>query len=317
MSWLVFRQNRMQIAAMVIVAVLLAIAMAMVIEYANRTRVDLGIDSCLGLACVALNDEWQRRVGWLHFFFYANYVFPALVASYVGGPLFATEFERGTHRLAWTQSIGRVRWAAFTLGIVVLAAFVAALVLAPFGGGQRALINTRGNVTPFDAFEIEGLALISYAVFGIAAAAFFGAWSRRILIGMFAGLLFFGLVRVGVHNVRPAYQEPVLVSFEMANQIPRDAWFVEVPAIDSEGRPVPRERVNALVSEYHRTPRFGPPSATNNDSTYLAERGVFRRSGYQPADRYWTFQAIEAAIFTGLAAIFALLTLWRVRTRDA
>jgi MYXO-CTERM domain-containing protein len=38
---------------------------------------------------------------------------------------------------------------------------------------------------------------------------------------------------------------------------------------------------------------------------------------YQPADRFWTFQAIEAGIFTGLAALLALLTLWRVRRRDA
>jgi hypothetical protein len=33
--------------------------------------------------------------------------------------------------------------------------------------------------------------------------------------------------------------------------------------------------------------------------------------------KFWKFQAIEAAIFTGLAALFALLKLWRVRMRDA
>jgi hypothetical protein len=134
---------------------------------------------------------------------------------------------------------------------------------------------------------------------------------------MLVGLLFFGVARVGVHNLRPWYEPPVIVPLEAMNQIPPDAWFIDVPAIDREGQPVARERVTDLLSEYFRAPRFGPPSATNNESTYLAERGVFRRMGYQPVGRYWTFQAIEAAIFTGLAAVFALLTLWRVRTHDA
>jgi hypothetical protein len=78
---------------------------------------------------------------------------------------------------------------------------------------------------------------------------------------------------------------------------------------------VSRDRVQALLSEFHRSP--GAIFGRQSDSAYLAEQGVFRRAGYQPADRYWTFQAIEAAIFTGLAALFALLTFWRVRSRDA
>jgi hypothetical protein len=166
-------------------------------------------------------------------------------------------------------------------------------------------------------------------VFGIAAAAFIGAWSRRILVGMFVGLLVFGIARVAVYTVRPWYQVPVTVPYESLSraylvhpgdptppdQIPNDAWIVDVPPVDPEGRQVPRERVDSLLSEYHRggVVWLGRP----NDAAYLAEHGVYRRAGYQPADRFWTFQAIEAAIFTALAALFALLTLWRVRSRDA
>jgi hypothetical protein len=69
------------------------------------------------------------------------------------------------------------------------------------------------------------------------------------------------------------------------------------------------------LREYFSSPRQIGPSS--NDATFLRENGVIRLMAYQPADRFWTFQAIEAAIFTGLAALFALLTLWRVRRRDA
>lgn len=329
MTWVTLRQYRTQIIAMLAISVLLALALAAASDYAVRTRVEIGVDTCVPLPntnvnCANLNTEWRRRVGSLDYLFYSLYVLPGLVASYVGGPLFAIEFERGTHRFAWTQGISRLRWAAVKLGVVLALTLVVGIVLAPFGGGQRALISS-GNVTsPFQTFEIEGLALVSYFVFGLTAGAFFGAWSRRIVTGMFIGLLVFGVVRVGVHNLRPDYMEPATVTFpgyqafpgDASNGIPADAWLLGVRAFDLEGRAVPQERLNSLLQEYF-SKSGGVSTPTSNDTTFLLDHGVVRRFAYQPADRFWTFQAIEAAIFTGLAGIFALLTLWRVRRRDA
>jgi hypothetical protein len=330
MIWLAVRQNRIHIIVILAVAVLLAISLVVAADYAARLRAELGVDTCVPLPntninCANLTAEWQKRVGSFNYLFYSLYVLPGLVASYVGGPLFAVEFERGTHRLAWTQGISRVRWAAVKLGVVLFVALVAGAVLAPFGGEHRVFFGTFGSaVSRFETFEIEGLALVSYFVFGLAAGAFVGAWSRRILTGMFIGLLVFGAVRVGVHNLRPMYQEPLTVPFpgyqafpfEQWTGIPPDAWRLGIAAIDIEGRPVPQERLNALMQEFHRA-SGGVSTPTNNDTTFLREHGVIRRYAYQPADRFWTFQAIEAAIFTGLAGLFAVMTLWRIRTRDA
>lgn len=38
---------------------------------------------------------------------------------------------------------------------------------------------------------------------------------------------------------------------------------------------------------------------------------------YQPSDRFWTFQGIEAAIFVALALALLMLTLWWMRHRIA
>jgi hypothetical protein len=326
MTWLTLRQYRVHIVVLLAVAALLAIGLAFAADYATRVRAELGADTCVPLPntnvnCVNLDNQWRQRVGSLNYLFYALYVLPGLVASYVGGPLFAMEFERGTHRLAWTQSISRVRWAAVKLGVVLLAAIAVGLVLAPFGGGQRAFLG-RSVVSPFETFEIEGLALVSYFVFGLMAGAFVGAWSRRIITGMFVGLLVFGIVRVGVHNLRPSYEEPIAITFapytplgpriDSGPGVPADAWLLGVKGFDLEGRPLPDQLLNSLIQEYFSTPRFN-----QSDSAFLLEHGVIRRTLYQPADRFWKFQAIEAAIFTALAALLALLTLWRVRTRDA
>jgi hypothetical protein len=337
MIWLTWRQQRVQIVGMLALAILLVIGIWAVAEVASQVQVELGVNSCVPETravatpdgprfievannCQDLVDEWQSRLGPFRFLFVSLYILPALVASYVGGPLFALEFERATHRLAWTQSISRVRWAASKLGVILFVAFVAALVLVAAGAPSRALmsVGSPGTVAhPFDAFDLVGPAPVAYMVFGVAVAAFIGAWSRNILAAMFAGLLIFGLARVAVHNLRPWYETPIIVPFEVTNQVPRDAWLVNVPAVDTEGRPVASERVTDLIAQYWRTPKFEAPSATNNDSTYLADHGVFRRTGYQPAERYWMFQAIESAIFFGLAALCVALTLWRVRTRDA
>lgn len=327
MIWLTLRQHRVQIAGMLAIALLLAIVLVLAADYAARARAELGVDTCVplpntNLNCVNLNGEWQKRVGWVNFLFYSLYVLPGLVASYMGGPLFAVEFERGTHRLAWTQSQSRVRWAALKLAVVLVAALAAGSILAPFGGRQSVFFTQSGNVpSPFDTFEIQGLALVSYFVFGIAAGAFVGAWSRRLITGMFVGLLVFGVVRVGVHNLRPMYQEPATAPFPAgypfaaATEVPADAWRLGVRGFDLEGRAVPDERLGALMQEYFRA--SGGSTVRTSDTDFLLDRGVVRRFVYQPADRFWTFQAIEAAIFTGLAALCALLTFWRVRTRDA
>ena len=46
---------------------------------------------------------------------------------------------------------------------------------------------------------------------------------------------------------------------------------------------------------------------------YLLSVGWRRAISFQPSDRFWTFQAIEAGIFVALAALTVLATLWLVR----
>ena len=44
-------------------------------------------------------------------------IVPALVGVFFGAPLVARELEAGTYRLAWTQSVTRVRWLAVKLAL--------------------------------------------------------------------------------------------------------------------------------------------------------------------------------------------------------
>ena len=57
-------------------------------------------------------------------------VAPGLIGMFWGAPLVAREFEEGTFRLAWTQSVTRTRWMAVKLAVVGLASMAAAGLLS-------------------------------------------------------------------------------------------------------------------------------------------------------------------------------------------
>lgn len=331
MLWVTWRQHRIELTALFFGAVVLAIVTVVVAAFAQRTRLELGVDSCVPLPtgnanCFELANEWSRRVGPLRYLNFAFLLFPALVASYIGGPLFAREIERGTHRLAWTQGVGRLRWVATILGVVLVFTLAGAVALALVGGQIQHLLGT-GIYRPWDTFDVEGPAFVGFMLFGLAVGAFIGAWRRRILAGMFYGMLAFALVRgVVLLELRPNYEPPVAVAFTpfvftgsfpftVQSRIPSDAWLIGTDAIDGQGRSVPQSRVTALLDEYQRA---GCRAGQNCDSiVYLNQRDVYQRSLYQPADRYWRFQFTEAAIYLALTTVLVALTLVMLRRRDA
>ncbi len=330
MLWVTWRQHRVTLIALLGGSVALAIITVFVTAYAQRLRVELGVDTCVPLAntnanCVDLAQEWRRRLGAWLYLFQAFYIVPALVASYVGGPLLAREIERGTHRLCWTQGISRTRWTLTLVGVVVVFTAAAALTLALVGGQTRVLLGT-SDFRPWDTFDVEGPALVAFMIFGVALAAFIGAWRRRILAGMFYGLVVFGLIRSGIWaEMRPFYERPVAVAFSpfvftgpfsapVQSRIPKDAWLIGIDAVDGQGRPVPQARVNALLDENELICRSG----RGCDSVqYLNDHDVYQRSLYQPADRYWRFQLYEAGLYLALTVALVAGTLVMLRRRDA
>lgn len=333
MVWLTWRQHRVELIGLLVGATVIAVATALLAAFALRVRLELGVDTCVPLPntnvnCFELSQEWSRRVGPARYLSFAFYVVPALVASYLGGPLLAREFERGTHRLAWTQGIGRVRWALSKLAVVLAVALAAGVILALVGGQTRHLMGQSGY-RPWDTFDQEGPAFLAFIAFGLAAGAFVGAWQRRILTGMFFGLLLFVLVRgLVIVELRPQYEPPVAVPAPgitlgsgppplAQKRIPEDAWLLAPDAVDGQGRPVPQDRVRELVDEFFRSCRPTSPGQICESATYLSNRDVYQRQLYQPADRYWRFQIIEAAIFSALTVMLIALTLLILRRRDA
>jgi hypothetical protein len=324
--WLTLREHRVQLVAMSITAALLAIGLVVMGNYAAAQRVALGVDTCVPLPntnsnCVDLSVEWMRRIGPAQSLIYALFLAPLLAASFVGGPLFGASFERGTHRIALTQAISRVRWSAVEIGAVLAITFVCALLIAQFGWAAAAVGGVPGVKDAFNTFDIAGPPVVGYALFGIGVGGLIGAWSRRALTGMFVGLLLFvGARALVAFELRP-YYEPPLVTYDRTDWFarqapiyPSGAWILHTQNVDAQDRPIDFREMDRLIQGFGPSAMAGGPT---NPGDYLTTVGVRKRIIYQPAERYAKFQWIELGIFTGLATGCALLTIVLIRRRDA
>jgi hypothetical protein len=315
MAWLTWRQHRLQLVSGL--GVLLGVAaVGLVTGLPIRTAYHRhAVSSCLpptarsGCDIIVRHFESQfdGRLAVARYLV----ILPALVALFVGAPLLARELEHGTYRLAWTQTVTRRRWLVSKTLLLALATAAGALALSGVVMWWRHPFDTlQGRMSP-SGFDIEGLVVPAYAVFALAVGVFAGAVLRRTIPAMSAALAAFVAVRLAVAKfVRPHYLAP---RHETAAGLTpgthaRD-WVLSDSLVDAVGRRIsaPREDV-AIVHAQH---------ARIDAHEYLLSLGWRRAVAFQPGDRFWTFQSVEAAIFLGLAAVIVLATVRIVQRTPA
>lgn len=269
---------------------------------------------------------------------------PALLGIFWGAPLIAREFETGTFRLAWTQSVTRTHWLGVKLGLVALSGMVVAGLLSLmvtwwFSPIDRVSVN-QFQPTMFYARNIVPVALVAFAVvLGITS----GLVMRRTLPAMamtLAGVICAMLAVtyvVGPNLIPPAHASMPISAAPDLGFVPGpalvagtpdipNAWVLSSRIVDSSGQ-VPSQAILAqfigtacpkvldplpapLASEPNKA-----PAATNFYQACVEQLSSKYHEDvtYQPADRYWAFQWLEAAIFMGLVVILAGVSFWKIR----
>src|SRR5207302_3407966 len=155
----------------------------------------------------------------------------------------ARELEQGTHRLVWTQGVGRLRWLAAKLAFVLGATFAfafafAALItwwLAPLNGSTGSRFQP-GN------FDQQGIVPVAYTGFALALGIAAGAILRRTLPAMAATLVGFVVPRLVVGAfVRRHYESPVTARLAPIPGVDLNhagAWVLRSYTLDGRGRHV-------------------------------------------------------------------------------
>ena len=277
MIWLTWRQHRGE--ALGITGLLLAIGLLVLVTGIpmHQAYERDGVDACQQPAgatveaCPQILQSFDAQFAGLPIqiggWLHLTPIFAALL---IGVPLLAREYEHGTWQLAWTQAVPRSRWLLVKLALVLCTVTAASVALAAMlSWWFDPLASQQFTV---EMFNFSVLVFPSYVLLALAIGILSGALIRRTLPAMAAALPAFLAIRLFVEfRLRPNYRTPLTVT-DTADPKPR-GW---------------------IVNEYVSKPAgdTGP--------------GVLNIQ-YQPDERFWQFQLIEAAIFAGSALVLIAL----------
>jgi hypothetical protein len=268
-------------------------------------------------------------------------VTPALIGIFWGAPLLTRELETGTYRLAWTQTVTRSRWLVTKLGLLGLTTVtIAGLLTLTITWWYRALDTVATN--QYAVFDRRDLAPIGYAAFAFASGALIGAVIRRTLPAMATTLVVYVIARIATTLwVRPHLLSPITqtqsllnadhfgtasingssVRFFAQGSAPHNAWMLSSQILTNTGHVATAAERTAFVRQHCP---IGPPAGASSPQVVdaaarageacsnLAARNFHLLVTYQPANRYWTFQWLETAIFFALAILAATGCYWWV-----
>ncbi len=346
MIWLTWRQFRAQAVTTIMVLAAFAVLLAVTRPHVTSLYATSGIAGCHGDRCEQLANTFLGLVntGIYPLVFTLGVVgivaAPAVIGIFWGAPLIAREFETGTFRMAWTQSITRTRWLASKLALPGLAAMAVTEALSLMYGwwaapiGQAARFATEPSfplgMSPFSlpAFDAHGITPLGYAAFAFTLGVTTGVLVRRALPAMAVTLAIFAVVQIVVplgirpHLFPPDHTTAAIFdfsggtsvgpgSFAFAVEHLRDkpgVWILSSAAVDAAGQPV-----SAIPAACRRDSTGGAPDM----GSCLASQGIRVAVTYQPTSRYWPIQLIETAIYLALAVALGGFCLWRLGRRPS
>ncbi|WP_433466839.1 ABC transporter permease subunit [Spirillospora sp. CA-128828] len=330
MIWLTYRQFRAQGAAvfgaLAVLGVVLAITgPGLADDYGSGLASCTTESSCSRFARTFFNDHQVYYGAMIAIVM----VLPALIGIFWGAPLIARELESGTHRLAWNQSVTRTRWLAVKLGLVGLAAMVAAGLAVRAANWwseplDKAVADRFPRIEPL-SFDAHGVVPIGHTAFAFALGVTAGVLTRRTLPAMAITLAVFTVVQVAMPlwirpHVIPPETATVAITSENLSQMTLDhdakvmlveteaaprSWTLTNHTVDASGTEarLPGSLVMGACApappEAGREAPDGPPEKCFAE---IARLGYKQKVVYQPADRFWPLQLAE----TGLFAVVSL-----------
>jgi hypothetical protein len=315
MAWLTWRQHRAQLVTGLGVLFALALAAAgthIPISAAfHRNALSECVPPSSLPGCDLIIQHFEGEFGGWATAVRGVALLPALTGLFIGAPLLAREFEHGTYRVAWTQAITRRRWLlskTVLLGAATVAA--GALASAIVMWWRQPFDALQGRMSP-SGFDIEGLVVPAYALFALTAGMLAGLLLRRTVAAMTVTLVVFAATRLIVLTfVRPDFMAPLhRTVLPTTAGPPSGDWVLSNTLVDAGGKAVSAAREDLAILHAQQ--------ASIDPGTYIVTLGWKRIISYQPAGRFWTFQAFEAGIFFGLSALIVALALWRVRRTQA
>jgi hypothetical protein len=348
MTWLVWRQYRMQAAIagglLVAFAVLLLVTGAQMASQWHSVLSACTADH----SCSSLVNSLSLGNHAVYDLTIFSLAVPGVIGLLIGAPAVAAEVETGSSNFAWTQSVTRGRWLMAKVGWLLLGAAVwggcVAALVTWWSGPRNALY---GNALQPNDFDMQGVVPVAYALFAMALGIAAGALLRRTLPAIAVTLAGFVAVRTVVAEFLRAHYLTAVTSYYSATgnwTLAPGAWVLGSGVVNKSGQvlAVPDVVVNqggipsvvagvpvsdlpavckamvpALAQSMSRAAPDGTGAERGRLASCIVSAGFRQFTTYQPISRYWAFQSIETVIFLALAAALVAVAFVVVRRHDA
>ena len=321
MVWVTWRQHRIALAG---VAVLLG-ALAVYLSLAGLQIHHAYATDCHPASSLACGINFSGRYG-ITGIVVSTFLqaVPALIGAFAGAPVLARELETGTFRFAWTQGIGRWRWA---LAKLVLLAVVVAAVAGAFSvlySWYNQPFFAAGYAIPFSTrlFDLSEVAFAAWTLAAFSIGALAGMLIRRVVPAIAATLAAYaGLALVTALYLRQHYMTPLLTSNP---NLPGSAWSVSQWytkggefAFPARGSQLVRAVTQFCAGGITFNGRRGAGASNGSPAQCLSQHGYTLWTSYQPGSRFWPFEWIEGGWLLALSVLLIAATVWLVRRRAA
>jgi ABC-type transport system involved in multi-copper enzyme maturation permease subunit len=331
MTWFTWRQFRtpawIAAAMLAVVAVLLAVTGH---NLADQWAAS-GAATCHGDCATALTNFIKQVASSSNDVVYQGtvivmYVVPALMGIFWGAPLIARELEAGTHRLAWNQSVTRIRWLATKLAVVGTASAATAGLLSWAVTAWAHHIDQAKDdrITPL-IYGARGIVPIGYALFAFVLGVTLGMLIRRTVPAMAATLAVYIAAVVAMplwirahlvparHTTSPldlSRVQEFLINTEnstmhvVSGATPSGAWVLTNTTITPTG-----QLFTGPANPQYCGENQGPKVCLD----WAASLGLRQNLTYQPASHFWPLQWTETGIFLAVAVLLAGFCFWWTR----
>jgi hypothetical protein len=332
MIWLTWRQFRMQaVAGLIVLAVVVAFYAATgpgLVHLADTT----GFGSCTG-GCEdvtrAFRDE--AMAGLTGKLYYAAgailFLAPALIGVFWGAPLIAREFEQGTQRLVWNQSVSRGRWLAVKLAGAGLAAMaMAGLISLAVTWWAADLDRARDpRIQPL-IYATRGVVPIGYAALAFMLGVTVGVLLRRTIPAMAITLVLVVAAQLAAPFVlREHLTTPIVTTAPLSGDTIDHLMMHSSGVMDVYGDApddtswVIRNDTLTVTGQVFRGPvnwtACGPQADRSACPRWLDSQHLRQRLSYIPDNRFWALQWRELGVLVAISLALAAFCGWWIRRR--